>query len=553
MTEPDVVAARDRTVRTSRHLAFAARGATALAQSNLMSMVTGAFYMLGGLLGNVVTFFMPGTGGGKLVIYAIATFAFFVGLGLVTAGSRLRPVHHQYLIGFATILVTIAVTASPSNIGAMAIASMYVLASCDAAFFFPARRAVFFVAFSMVNEVVAVGLRPDLPWSAGLLGAGMATGVGVVTAVLARLASDADIDALTGLLNRRGLDQLLEVEISNAARGDTRPALVLFDLDDFKQINDEQGHRAGDAMLVEVGNLWGKLIQDEGVLARYGGDEFALMLPATTEDRAISIAETLRRAAPIRSSAGATSWQPGESASLLVSRADVALYRAKLAGRNRTMLESSDLPAVAQELRDTLSTATKVHYQPIVRLDDPGHPIFGVEALIRWRSTINPKLNPQQVVEIAEANDLVAELDFTVLGIACRDAMTLQRETGIHGLTLHVNMSGLTLNKSGFISAGAPGSLRNRLPCAATRPRSDRDRPRRRQALRHGQARTPSSARHSDCDRRLRHGLLVAESSPVAPDRRTQTRSHVRRRDVVARGPRCSKRSPRSGAHSTSR
>ncbi|CAM3865536.1 putative bifunctional diguanylate cyclase/phosphodiesterase [Smaragdicoccus niigatensis] len=450
MTEPHVEAARDRSERASRHLAFAARGATALAQSNWMSIVTGGFYMLGGLLGDLVTYFMPGESGSKPLIYAIATTAFFVGVWLVVAGRRLRPVDHQYLIGAATVLVTIAVTAAPNNIGAMAIASMYVLASSDAAFFFPARRAMFFVAFSMVNEVLALALRDDLPWWSGLLGAGMATGVGIVTAVLARLASNADIDALTGLLNRRGLDQLLEVEIAKASRSGTRLALVLFDIDDFKHVNDEQGHRAGDAVLVEVADVWGKIIAGEGVLARYGGDEFALLLADTTEDRAITLAETLRRAAPIRSSAGATSWQAGESGSLLVSRADVALYRAKLSGRNRTMLESSDLPAIAKELRDTLAM-TKVHYQPIVRLDQPDNPIFGIEALIRWRSKLKPDLNPQQVIEIAEANDLVFDLDITVLGIACRDAVMLQDRSGAQGLTLHVNMSGLTLNKPMFL------------------------------------------------------------------------------------------------------
>ncbi|WP_327111386.1 bifunctional diguanylate cyclase/phosphodiesterase [Nocardia sp. NBC_01730] len=419
-----------------------------------MARTTGAFYVMGGILGLLITGIAPGDEGNRALVGGAAAVALALGLTLLAWGPRLPHTIHHIYVAIATVLVTIAVHSFPNTVGAISLAAFYVFIACDAALFFAWSQAAAHIAFALVLCLWVLPARPvtpALPWWSGLIPAGVTVGVGVVVGVLTRMASEADIDVLTGLLNRRGFDRALNTAIEQATRNGHGLALVLVDLDRFQKINDHLGHRAGDAVLQRVADTWSKLLVPDQRLARYGGDAFALLLPNTTEQAAILLTEQLRAAVTTGCSAGVTSWQQGESGSLLVSRADVGLYRAKQAGRNRTVLESSRQLPLAVELREAIDRgALDVHYQPIVSLTEGGGKAVGVEALLRWSSSAQPDVTTEGLIRVAEEYDLISDLDELVLRRACADAARLQETFAQLDLTLNVNVSGLELAESGY-------------------------------------------------------------------------------------------------------
>ncbi|MET8429685.1 bifunctional diguanylate cyclase/phosphodiesterase [Nocardia sp. NPDC004860] len=426
------------------------RAASALATAMVMARTTGAFYVMGGVLGLVLTAVAPGDEGNRPLVGAAAFVALLLGISLLIWGPRLpHSVHHAY-VATATVLVTVAVHWFPNTVGAISLAAFYVFVACDAAIFFSWRWLGGHIAFAIVCCLWVVPSR-GLPWWSGIIPAGITFGIGIVVGILTRMASDADIDVLTGLLNRRGFDRALSNAIAHATRTGQGLALVLVDLDRFQKINDHLGHRAGDAVLQRVADSWSKLLAPEQRLARYGGDAFALLLPGTTEQAAILLTEELRAAVTTGCSAGVTSWQPGESGSLLVSRADVGLYRAKQAGRNRTVLESSRQLPLAVELREAIDRGTlDVQYQPIVSLTDGATRAVGVEALLRWSSHAQPDVTTEGLIRVAEEYDLISDLDELVLRRACADAARLQETFAQLDLTLNVNVSGLELAETEY-------------------------------------------------------------------------------------------------------
>lgn len=416
----------------------------------VMARTTGAFYVMGGVLGLILTAVAPGDEGNRPLVGVAAFVALLLGVSLLIWGPRLpHSVHHGY-VAAATVLVTVAVHWFPNTVGAISLAAFYVFVACDAAIFFSWRWLGAHLAFAIACCLWVVPSR-GLPWWSGIIPAGITLGIGIVVGILTRMASDADIDVLTGLLNRRGFDRALSNAIAHATRTGQGLALVLVDLDRFQKINDHLGHRAGDAVLQRVGDTWSKLLAPDQRLARYGGDAFALLLPGTTEQAAILLTEELRAAVTTGCSAGVTSWQPGESGSLLVSRADVGLYRAKQAGRNRTVLESSRQLPLAVELREAIDRGTlDVQYQPIVSLSDGATRAVGVEALLRWSSNAQPDVTTEGLIRVAEEYDLISDLDELVLRRACADATRLQDTFAQLDLTLNVNVSGLELAETEY-------------------------------------------------------------------------------------------------------
>ena len=157
-------------------------------------------------------------------------------------------------------------------------------------------------------------------------------------------ASEARIDALTGLANRRALEEILAAEISRAQRFAHQLAVVLLDLDRFKEINDSFGHAAGDVMLRAVSRLLTSLARQGDTVARWGGEEFVVVLPETDLAGARRFAERLRRTIEAHAvgemktsaSCGVATMVPEDSVEELLGAADQALYQAKSNGRNRT-------------------------------------------------------------------------------------------------------------------------------------------------------------------------------------------------------------------------
>lgn len=157
----------------------------------------------------------------------------------------------------------------------------------------------------------------------------------------------ATTDPLTGLSNRLRFNEALSMEMMRAQRYGTPLSLVLYDIDHFKDINDSYGHLTGDSVLIEMSRLVASRIRATDMLARWGGEEFAVLLPNTTADMAAKFAEQLRAAIDASSfaSIGKVSCSLGvaeylgETAESFIARADRALYRAKLAGRNRVEVD----------------------------------------------------------------------------------------------------------------------------------------------------------------------------------------------------------------------
>jgi diguanylate cyclase (GGDEF)-like protein len=157
-------------------------------------------------------------------------------------------------------------------------------------------------------------------------------------------ASEARVDSLTGLANRRALEEVLAAEISRAQRFTHQLAVVLLDLDRFKEINDSFGHAAGDVMLRAVSRLLISLARQGDTVARWGGEEFVVVLPETDLDGAHRFAERLRRTIEAQTvgdmqtstSCGVATMLPEDNVEELLRAADQALYLAKTNGRNRT-------------------------------------------------------------------------------------------------------------------------------------------------------------------------------------------------------------------------
>lgn len=146
-------------------------------------------------------------------------------------------------------------------------------------------------------------------------------------------------DSLTSLPNRRAWEEELQRSISRAGRHGHSLALAMVDLDNLKEFNDAHGHQPGDALLVEAAEGWRKALRATDFLARYGGDEFALLLPSCPRDQALRLLERLRASTPQGQtcSVGLAHWDGSETAADLVTRADAALYEAKRVGRGRVV------------------------------------------------------------------------------------------------------------------------------------------------------------------------------------------------------------------------
>ena len=190
-----------------------------------------------------------------------------------------------------------------------------------------------------LERVEASPLRDDL---LGAMGAHAAMAIERAR-LMDRLESAAKTDELTGLPNRRGWDDEITRELARARRTGEPLCVAVLDLDHFKRVNDILGHPAGDRLLKESAAAWRSTIRLTDVLARHGGEEFALALPACSVDDAVRLVERLRSSTPAGQtvSAGIAQWDGLESAISLYARADAALYDAKRAGRDRVTLATA--------------------------------------------------------------------------------------------------------------------------------------------------------------------------------------------------------------------
>jgi diguanylate cyclase (GGDEF)-like protein/PAS domain S-box-containing protein len=257
----------------------------------------------------------------------------------------------------------------------------------------------------------------------------------------ASVALAASTDPLTGLANRTVFVQELDRSLSSARAVDHQLALLFIDLDKFKRINDTLGHLVGDELLRQVAARLRSLVRADDVVARFGGDEFAVLVKHTRDVGEVErLVEKLRAelARPmelngsqlhVSASIGATLSAPDiADASELLRCADHAMYQAKQLGRNRTQV-FDDAMRIALRSRVDMEEALRraldeqaidVHYLPEV--DIRTGMVVAVEALIRWRHHERGLLTASAFLGLAEDSGLIAELGAHVLQTACRNA-----------------------------------------------------------------------------------------------------------------------------------
>jgi diguanylate cyclase (GGDEF)-like protein/PAS domain S-box-containing protein len=280
-------------------------------------------------------------------------------------------------------------------------------------------------------------------------------------------------DPVTGLANRALFNERVRHALVRARREHARVAVIFLDLDDFKTINDSLGHAAGDDVLLEVAKRLDTSIRTTDTAARFGGDEFAILLdetsgPEDAADVAERIIEHLKRPLHldgkeivVQASLGIAviDHEAAIGADELIRDADAAMYIAKRDGKGSYRLFEPTMHAevlARLELRAHLQRALvndefELHYQPVMRLSDTT--IRGVEALVRWRHPERGLLAPNEFIPFAEATGLIVPIGRWVLREGCRQAVVIQRQVPSDPpLTMSINISVNQLHHSDIVA-----------------------------------------------------------------------------------------------------
>jgi diguanylate cyclase (GGDEF)-like protein/PAS domain S-box-containing protein len=312
--------------------------------------------------------------------------------------------------------------------------------------------------------------------------------VGTFSDITLRKAAEDEIrnlafyDPLTQLPNRRLMLDRLRQALTSSARHGRHGALMLFDLDDFKTLNDTLGHDVGDQFLVEVGRRMESCIREGDTVARLGGDEFVVILEdldaetlaaMQAESIAVKIQAALSRPYVLdlslagverdtrsyhcTSSIGITLFRDQSvSVEELMKRADTAMYQAKAAGRNTMRFYDPAMQAVVAvraEMNADMRNAVRegqflLHYQP--QVDGAGR-VTGAEALVRWRHPRRGLVAPGEFIPLAEDNGLILPLGRWVLKAACNQLLEWAQRAEMAHLTVAVNVSSRQFRQRDFV------------------------------------------------------------------------------------------------------
>ena len=303
-----------------------------------------------------------------------------------------------------------------------------------------------------------------------------------------RLSYMAHHDSLTGLLNRYALQVQLERLLAGARRDNEMVAILLIDLDRFKDINDTLGHHVGDRLLVDMAKRLTGGIRASDVAARLGGDEFLVVLPNVGDAMAVTgIASKLRRSLAELYRIGEHSLYStpsigislfpadGDTVDVLIRNADAAMYHAKAAGRdnfrffapsmNAAAMERLKLETAMRQALESMSQTTaqfRLEFQPQLSLRDDR--VIGLEALLRWTHPKWGAISPARFIPVAEDTGMIQPLGDWVIWEACRQ-LRVFKDHGIRGIRIAVNLSAQQLREEAL-----PSIVRGALACYELAP-----------------------------------------------------------------------------------
>ena len=279
-------------------------------------------------------------------------------------------------------------------------------------------------------------------------------------------------DSLTGLANRRLLVERLEKALRRSALDGRTHALIFVDVDRFKSINDSLGHVTGDELLVAIAARMKGAVRSCDLLARFGGDEFVVLLQDVAGVE-VAVAAARRICAAVEHpmvlpdgyelvasvSVGIALTEPGKTADDVLRDADVAMYDAKIKGGGGIYKvfdqaamgsRSSERLQIEADLRKGLERdELEVHYQPFYSLCDQR--IVGAEALVRWRHPTHGLIGPARFIPMAEETGLILPLGRYVLDQACRQVRSIRERLNVD-LPISVNLSPRQFQESGLLS-----------------------------------------------------------------------------------------------------
>ena len=293
----------------------------------------------------------------------------------------------------------------------------------------------------------------------------------------------AEHDPLTDLANRSTFIRRVDARLLGAAPGCIH-AVLFVDLDDFKQINDSLGHAVGDQAIVDVGRRLQSCMRGCDLVARFGGDEFAILLTDLAGvGQLVSIAERLIETlnqpfltsdmrAAVHGTIGVAIAEAGDDAAELLRRADIAMYAAKAAGKGLFGIFEPSMHVAMYaplERRAALAQAVEaqqfeLHFQPVV--DVPTRAMVGVEALLRWRHPQLGLLGPGEFLDDLEEAGLMAALGPWIIAEACRQGVRLRRHTG-RDLSVSVNVSSSQVRGAGVVAVVTDALASSGLPPTA--------------------------------------------------------------------------------------
>jgi diguanylate cyclase (GGDEF)-like protein/PAS domain S-box-containing protein len=287
----------------------------------------------------------------------------------------------------------------------------------------------------------------------------------------AQLTREAFHDSLTGLPNRALYIDRLEQALGRRRRHSRNVAALFLDLDDFKMVNDSFGHDAGDILIRQVATRLLSSIRPGDTAARFGGDEFAVLLEDVDEDQTIAVTKRIYSALELPFDLGDRSLLVNASVGIALSSddlpdvldllraSDTAMYEAKDAGKGKYRVFQPEMhEASTKRLRlgaDLRGAVERgefvVHYQPIVDL--PSGEVASMEALVRWARPDGGLVPPNEFIPLAERSGLIVPIGEFVVREACRQVRTWQLQRPGRAIGISVNVSGVQLQDSGFVAA----------------------------------------------------------------------------------------------------